>query len=91
MHQIRASRLIFPMSNRLDTITVFRSFVQENEEATTMRIPIVLAGATCEGSEQNLGDCPNFSLGRRVIPDTCIHAADVYLVCNNGADPGMLF
>lgn len=64
--------------------------MQENEKADTERVPIVLAGATCEGTEDRLSNCPNFSLGRRRIPNTCSHEIDVYLVCSNGPDPGVM-
>jgi len=61
--------------------------VQEDDDAdSTARVPIVLAGLVCEGTEQSISACFDFSLGR--APTMCRHEADVHLVCSNGPNAG---
>lgn len=61
--------------------------VQEDaDEATTARIPIVLAGLSCGGTEQSLEACPGLNLGQ--TPPACRHDADVHLVCSSRPNPG---
>lgn len=59
--------------------------VDENR-ARTNRIPIVLAGAECDGSETSLKECFGNDLGN--VGFQCRHEADVYLVCYNGSNAG---
>lgn len=54
--------------------------VEDGEaRARTERVPIVLAGADCNGTEGALADCLGKPLGR--VGRQCIHDTDVYLVC----------
>lgn len=53
--------------------------------ARTERVPIVLAGADCDGTEGALTDCLGKPLGR--FGRQCNHDSDVYLVCFS-PDPG---
>ena len=63
--------------------------MQEDEDAdSTSRVPIVLGGLECGGTEQTIGACPDFQLGQVGI--NCRHNADVHLVCYNAPNPGAL-
>ena len=60
---------------------------EDDDEASTARVPIVLAGLRCTGAEQAITACPDFQLGRP--PAVCRHNADVHLLCYNSPDPGV--
>lgn len=61
----------------------------EEVSAVTESVPIVLAGAICDGTEAALNACPGFNLG--MVPEGCRHTGDVYVVCTNDANPGIVF
>lgn len=63
--------------------------LQVTDRELAERVPVVLAGTICDGSEGSLADCAGYSLGRRRIPTVCVHSSDVYLVCTNRTDPGI--
>ena len=63
--------------------------VQRDVSETTARIPIVLGGSGCLGSEETLDACPNYVLGR--APKKCSHDRDVHLLCFNDLNAGMVF
>lgn len=54
----------------------------------TWRIPIVLAGVRCDGSEASLLDCPGGTLEDDNIP--CELPDEVGLICVNDPDAGSL-
>lgn len=57
--------------------------VQEDDNETlTERVPIVLAGAQCEGAEATLTSCSGVELG--LVGSRCRHESDVHVVCYNG-------
>ena len=61
--------------------------VQEDDDpASTARVPIVLAGLNCTGMEQSISGCSDFRLGRGRT--NCRHDIDVHLVCSSGPNPG---
>eukprot|EP00892_Ulva_mutabilis_P011614 jgi/Ulvmu1/8825/UM049_0005.1 len=60
--------------------------LEDAETAKTERVPIVLAGCTCEGTETSVAQCPGAVIGR-VTGSTCMHDDDVHLVCFNGPNP----
>ena len=49
------------------------------------RVPFWLAGATCDGEEASLTDCPGFALGSNT--DACGESDILSIVCFNGPDP----
>ena len=74
--------------NCTQCIQTQRKLLQEDEDAgSTSRMPIVLAGLDCTGSEQTIGACPDFQLGQ--VGPNCRHNVDVHLVCDNGPNPGV--
>ena len=71
-------------------MTLYALVVQEDEdEASTSLVPIVLAGSQCRGPEPGLPACPEFELGK--VGSQCGHNADVHLVCYKGPNPGELY
>lgn len=63
--------------------------MQENsisDTTLTQRVPIVLPGMDCRGSEQSVSNCPDFDLG--LDTEICTHANDVHLHCFSGSNPG---
>ena len=69
-----------------DSILIER-MQEDDDEASTARVPIVLPGLECSGTEQAISTCPDFELAR--VPAACRHDADVHLVCYNGPNPGV--
>ena len=73
----------------LCVLTLYAMGVQEDDdEASTVLVPIVLAGSQCSGTEPGLPACPEFELGK--VGSQCGHNADVHLVCYNTPNPGDL-
>ena len=64
-----------------------RQMQEDADEASTARVPIVLAGLECIGTEQTITACPSFQLRRPSAQ--CLHVADVHIVCYSGPNPGV--
>lgn len=61
--------------------------VQIDEAAApTERVPVVLSGAACMGTEAALAQCPGVALD--ADNNNCGHADDVWISCSNGPQPG---
>ena len=69
-----------------DSSNWFDQSQEDDDEAITARIPIVLTGLQCNGTEQAITDCPAFGLFR--ASTICRHTSDVHLVCHSGPNPG---
>lgn len=52
----------------------------------TKRVPVVLPGLQCNGSEQSLDTCPDFDIG--LDTELCLLGSDVHLICFSGSNPG---
>lgn len=59
---------------------------EDDNETSTSRLPIVISGLQCTGSEQTIGECPDFQLGQ-TLPN-CQHGSDVHLLCYNSGNTG---
>lgn len=58
----------------------------DDDPESTERVPIVLPGLRCRGSEKSVDMCTDFDIGLDV--NVCSHASDVHLVCFSGSNPG---